>query len=262
MPRQAKALIIYNENDHDRLYYSTAFDRCESGGWRLHVTQGGSDQGIGPSGPAVNNEWVRLESYLVQSGVSQSNGGFWGSFIRGNSISNSAKTGVMRTDSIPWVQLTIGGAYYSMCDSSDPATIDVDNIYIDNTPQRVEVGNASTWTACTHREIQIPSAWSSNSITFSVNQGAFTSGQQAYLYVVDSTGAVNASGYPITIGGSIQPALPGDFNSDGIVNIFDYNIFLQNFSNQACGNICDMNSDCTVNIFDYNLFLGEFGKTS
>ncbi|MCD6288604.1 MAG: hypothetical protein J7M12_05765, partial [Candidatus Hydrogenedentes bacterium] len=58
-------------------------------------------------------------------------------------------------------------------------------------------GNASTWSACTHREIQIPTAWSNDTITFTVNQGSFPYGT-AYLYVVDSTGAWNENGYPIT----------------------------------------------------------------
>jgi len=73
-----------------------------------------------------------------------------------------------------------------------------DEIYVDTTQSRVEVGNASTWSGCTHREIQIPSAWSSSSITVTVNQGTFADSSGAYLYVVDSDGNVNSSGYSIT----------------------------------------------------------------
>lgn len=77
-----------------------------------------------------------------------------------------------------------------------------DDIYLDNTWARVMIADASTWAASTHKEPQIPSAWSVSNITVTVNSGTFTTGQQAYLYVVDSTGAVNSNGYPITIGSS------------------------------------------------------------
>jgi len=69
-----------------------------------------------------------------------------------------------------------------------------DEIYIDTTRARVEIGDASTWSACTHREVQIPSAWASNSVTVTLNQGSLDQFEGKYLYVVDSTGAINASG--------------------------------------------------------------------
>jgi len=78
--------------------------------------------------------------------------------------------------------------------------LQIDDVYIDNTRARVEIGNASTWSGCTHREVQIPTSWSSGSITATVNQGSFADGASAYLYVVDAEGAASASGYPITIG--------------------------------------------------------------
>jgi hypothetical protein len=57
--------------------------------------------------------------------------------------------------------------------------------------------------------------------------------------------------------------IPGDINKDGVVNIFDYNIFLQHFGVvEDCQNSADLNGDCAVNIFDYNILLSNFGKTS
>lgn len=73
-----------------------------------------------------------------------------------------------------------------------------DEIYVDKTKSRVEIGNSSTWDGCSHREIQIPSAWSSGSIAVTVNQGTFADSSGAYLYVVDSDGTVNSNGYSIT----------------------------------------------------------------
>ncbi len=74
-----------------------------------------------------------------------------------------------------------------------------DNIYIDKSIARVEIGNASTYGASTRREIQVPMSWNNGSIQFTVNKGGLSSGQTAYIYVLDSNGNVNANGYPVTI---------------------------------------------------------------
>ncbi len=72
-----------------------------------------------------------------------------------------------------------------------------DNIYIDKSIARIEIGNASTYGASTRREIQVPTSWGST-IQFTANKGGFSSGQTVYLYVIDSNGNVNSSGYPVT----------------------------------------------------------------
>ena len=85
------------------------------------------------------------------------------------------------------------------------------DIYVDNSWARVELGNAATYAACTRREMLLPSAWSATGISARVAQGAFTSGQTAYVYVVDSTGRVNSAGYRVTVGGTAtttRPAAP------------------------------------------------------
>lgn len=88
-----------------------------------------------------------------------------------------------------------------------------DDVYIatgSNARARVEIGNASTYSACTNLAISTPTAWSSGQITATLRQGSFTSGQSAYLFVVDAAGTPSA-GYPITIGdsgGGTQPPPP------------------------------------------------------
>ncbi len=85
------------------------------------------------------------------------------------------------------------------------------DIYVDNGWARVELGNAATYSACTHREMLVPSAWSAGSIAARVTQGTFTAGQAAYVYVVDASGRVNANGFRVTVGGgstSTRPAPP------------------------------------------------------
>jgi len=55
------------------------------------------------------------------------------------------------------------------------------------------------------------------------------------------------------------PALPGDINKNGIVDIFDYNQLLSDYG--KTGPIAsDLDNDNKVGIFDYNILLTNFGK--
>jgi hypothetical protein len=80
-----------------------------------------------------------------------------------------------------------------------------DDIYIDNNWARVFLADTDTYTTNMHRELQIPSAWSDTSVEVTVNRGSFAGSDNVYLYVVDSTGAVNADGF--LIGNPIVPPL-------------------------------------------------------
>ena len=77
---------------------------------------------------------------------------------------------------------------------------DFDDVYIDYSLARVELGNSPEWKDCTHREIQIPVSWSDDSIGVVVNQGGFADGEGAWLFVVTEDGEVS-DGYAITVGG-------------------------------------------------------------
>jgi hypothetical protein len=55
-----------------------------------------------------------------------------------------------------------------------------------------------------------------------------------------------------------QGISPADFNHDGKVDIFDYNILLANFGKASTTG--DMNGDGKVDIFDYNMFVSMWGK--
>ncbi|MBI2450952.1 MAG: hypothetical protein HYV52_01270 [Parcubacteria group bacterium] len=83
-----------------------------------------------------------------------------------------------------------------------------DNIYIDNTWARAEIGNAPTLAASTIREVQIPLAWSDTSITITINQGNLEIQNNAYLYVFDANGNVNANGYLLTTPDTAPPSAP------------------------------------------------------
>lgn len=73
----------------------------------------------------------------------------------------------------------------------------VDNVYVDSTRARVEIGNQAQWDQCTQREIQIPATWSDTEIRFELNRGNLSAGQ-AYVFIVHADGRVSA-GFPVTL---------------------------------------------------------------
>ena len=90
-----------------------------------------------------------------------------------------------------------------------------DDVYFSQNRARIEICNSFDWLNRKHCEIQIPTAWSDNSITFTVNQGSFNEGETAYLFVIDANGTAS-EGYPVTFGGGGHNA---DLNDDGIINM-------------------------------------------
>jgi hypothetical protein len=80
-----------------------------------------------------------------------------------------------------------------------------DDIYVDTTWARVMLGNAATLAGSTKLEVQVPTAWNGTSVTIMVRTGSsFSSGNAAYLYVVDADGNTNSRGFPVTIGSAGQ----------------------------------------------------------
>lgn len=82
-----------------------------------------------------------------------------------------------------------------------------DDVYIDNTWARIEIGDSANYNSCSIREIQVPVAWNSDSITFKIKQGAFLNGSTAYLFVVDENGIVS-TGYPVSFTENTIPDSP------------------------------------------------------
>ena len=76
-----------------------------------------------------------------------------------------------------------------------------DNVYIDSTRARVEIGNEYDYESCNHREIQIPSAWSGTSITVTMNTGSFATNDSIYFFAVDQDGNIS-DGFGTKIGES------------------------------------------------------------
>jgi hypothetical protein len=96
--------------------------------------------------------------------------------------------------------------------SSDYHYMYVDDVYVDSTQARVELCSGSTWSNKGHCAIQIPSAWSSTSITITGNEGALD--DNAYLYVIDSTGSVSPA-YPVLLGETGETYFTCYLDADG-----------------------------------------------
>ena len=86
------------------------------------------------------------------------------------------------------------------------------DIYMDTTFQRAELCPGSTWATRGQCTMLIPSAWSPTSITATVNQGSFSNGSDAYIYVVDQTNVANTNGFHVALGSGFSdvtaPAAP------------------------------------------------------
>ena len=99
----------------------------------------------------------------------------------------------------PWNFVAVPG--FGREDSN--SLVFTDDVYVatgDGARARVEIGNASTYTASTNLALITPTAWGDTSITATVRQGSFSDEESAYLYVVHADGTMNANGYPVTIG--------------------------------------------------------------
>ncbi|MBI3385002.1 hypothetical protein HY030_02300 [Candidatus Gottesmanbacteria bacterium] len=60
---------------------------------------------------------------------------------------------------------------------------------------------------------------------------------------------------------NVPNLIPGDLDNNGKVDIFDYNLLVQNFDSSVCNNVADIDNNCRVDIFDYNVLVQNFGRT-
>jgi hypothetical protein len=82
-----------------------------------------------------------------------------------------------------------------------------DDVCVDESWARVEVGDRPDWYDCAVRELQIPSQWSTSSIAATLKQNSLKAGA-AWLYVFDGDGNVsNAQPVTITVSGGTTYAL-------------------------------------------------------
>jgi hypothetical protein len=202
-PRQSKLLQSFIPGySEDRFYVSAAYGTsCEgSTTYRQHITSPTDEFQFSATGQSFNGLWTRVDNFLIQSGASQANGRWDTSLYKANGTfeTHSFTNKTLRSSSAETTIYEMGGAYWDFCNTS-PGTVDVDDVYVDSTPQRVEVCSGSTWAARNKCELQLPTSWADGSVTITAKTAQFTTGQTAYAYILDATNAPNANGFAITI---------------------------------------------------------------
>lgn len=160
--------------------------------------------------PKVPVGWHKMELYYKKNSVPDANDGkcliYWDNKLVFDWLvhyqDNPNINGDFDVDDADLAGEWTVGEYFS---SASPETwVDFDDIYMNHTIARVELGNASVWEYCTVREIQVPIQWSENEINVKVNQGSFSEGEQVYVFIVNNDGDVS-EGYPIRIYNTTPP---------------------------------------------------------
>jgi len=147
-----------------------------------------------PSGLHAFDTWERMEYWIKRnSGAGNADGIIYINRIGLASPVVNSTTAITHNSTFTeqWRYLNLGQGITNNYTGVVDITLSYDDIYVDSTPQRVEICDKDTWAARTHCEIQPPTAWSNESITVTFNQGSFATGDKVYVYVVDSNGVVS-----------------------------------------------------------------------
>jgi len=206
--RNFKPWRLYGDNDNYQLDYlwmcnSNALGRVQANA-NLEVNSWGGPQ-------YSNGGWMHIQLVYNESSPGQANG-----TVRhyiNSEVAGLDSSGVL-TENGPahFDQIRIGHYWDQPSDASCPgnggAVVYVDDVYIDTSWARVELGNASTYAASTHREIQVARTWADGSVSVNFNPGTFAAGSTAYLFITDANN-ITSRGIPVQIGGvAAAPAAP------------------------------------------------------
>jgi hypothetical protein len=152
------------------------------------------------------NRWQRVEYRSKFNTAANFNGyvGFWVDNVPVY-VNNAARlSDGTNTRGFKWLTLP----YYVAHDPGGEYEIYYDDVYFDNTPARVEIGNSAEWSSCTQRVIQELVEWSATRIVFNIDASKFGTSGNHWVYVIDPQGAVNQTGIPL--GAGTSPAPPSD----------------------------------------------------
>jgi hypothetical protein len=161
--------------------------------------------------------WYRLEAYIrPSSAAGVSDGELW---VRTTRLNDGVQVGDARFTNVltynsgetKRYRYVVFQNYQGSGFGETGTRAWMDDVYISQTQARVEICEASTWSACRNKQIQPPQSWTSTRITIKVNKGTLPTLATSYAYVVDGTGAVNANGYMLGIG-TTRPRPPTGVN--------------------------------------------------
>ncbi len=158
--------------------------------------------------------WLHIQGYFEESIIDTDNG--LAQLQINHQMITDEQSWRTKTSSNPeswhsvWFGNYLGHGSSSSCPSSTGASYTYwDDVYLDTTQARVEIGNHEDYSQCTHREIQIPSEWSADSVTISGHMGTFENGDTAYIFLVDEDGGISDGFGPIVVGNEAVSTFPG-----------------------------------------------------
>lgn len=195
-------------------------------GWTgntLYMQRGGytttkpspSYEGYSSISLAGPGDWAAVEIYRAMATLDQADGHVRissNATLRHNDTTSDNRPDRSESPPIKFWSIWIGNVPAN-CGNDPPHDCDIqvstDNLYVDSTMVRVELGDASSFTSCTKREVQPATYWSAanDSINITLNVGTFQADDTAYLFVVNADGTTS-TGYPVTIGGSPPSSSP------------------------------------------------------
>lgn len=197
-----------NENFHinlqgwgDVAQYNTEYVSDPRGGYAFHGFESGWTKG----------EWHCLQIEYAESTIGVNDGEFRVWFDGQLEVND---LDLMTREDYPDLKRPfIVGFYDAWNDSgTDRDDFYIDDVYVDRTWARVEIGDRPLYGDCTVREIQPVMTWGSNEIVIDVNSGSLWANTGLFVFVVTAEGSVS-SGFSLE-GDASPPGEPGQVTMD------------------------------------------------
>jgi hypothetical protein len=155
----------------------------------------------GPTYGQTNYNWGRWETYIAYDTTPAADDGYvenWYNCVRYVSSGGQNLCDVVGGNAVDDIRI---GHMFQGYENMTYVRSYIDDVYISTSRARVELGNASTFTNCTTREILVPQSWGAGVISATMRYSRFTPGSQAYVFVVHENGTTS-SGHQVTLSGS------------------------------------------------------------
>jgi hypothetical protein len=209
--RNFKPWRLYGDNDNYQLDYlwmcnANALGRVQANA-SLEVNSWGGPQ-------YSNGGWMHIQLVYNESSPGQTDGTVR-HYINSQVAGLDSSAVLTENGAAHFNQIRIGHywdrAAQDVCPANGGAIVYVDDVYIDTSWARVELGDASSYAASAHREIQVANAWADGAVSVNFNPGTFAAGSTAYLFVTDANN-ITSPGIPVTIIGGPAPAPPNNLS--------------------------------------------------
>ncbi|MDF0750292.1 hypothetical protein NLU14_08620 [Marinobacter sp. 71-i] len=130
------------------------------------------------------------EWHLFENEIDLTVDGYWGHFIDRVARADQSFDGTI-TPTDPAFSILV--SQYGMDGDIDEGQVtEIAEVYFDKTRQRVYLGDAATFSACTHVELQRPTAWADDGVTVARNDGTLAGDR--WVYVAGPGGLINEQG--------------------------------------------------------------------